>query len=164
MVSWKSGDSKEAIERYVHSSCALVESTYAHTTPDHMYYIALYSAIGFYIDDYGGKYLDAIRQFVARLTRGEKQLIPALDTYVDLLRSTHQLWSEVAADEIIAATLDDVTAMYIERTTQDLEIKPYGSLFPDYLRARTGFCRPYVHFIFMKSWRTATDSYLQMMP
>ena len=164
MLAWKSGDSVEVIEKLVDPSCSFAETAYDHTSPEHLYYVALYTAVILYIDDHGGKHLDAIRQFAARFAQGKKQLSPALDTLVDLMRGAHRLWTDVGADAIIAGTFDAVTAMYIECTTQDMEIKPQATLYPYYLRTRTGICPPYIHFVFMKSWRDTTNSYLQMMP
>ncbi|TFK83819.1 terpenoid synthase [Polyporus arcularius HHB13444] len=152
------------IEKFVDCACDFAETAYGHISPEHLHYVALYTAIILYIDDLGGTHLDAIQQFVARFTRGDKQLSPALDTLVDLLRGAHQLWTQVGAEAIIAGTLDAVTAMYIECTTHEMEIKPDATWFPYYLRTRSGICPPYIHFIFMKSWRATSDSYLQMMP
>ncbi|RPD62212.1 terpenoid synthase [Lentinus tigrinus ALCF2SS1-6] len=161
IVAWKSSDSVEAIEKLVDSACAWAETGYGHTSPQHLHYIALYTAVILYIDDVGGEHLDAIRQFAARFIWGEKQLSPALDTLVDLMRGAHQLWTDVGADAIIAGTLDAVTAMYIEYTTQDMEIKPQATLYPYYLRTRSGICPPYIHFIFMSSWRATADTYME---
>ena len=165
MVSLGTGDSLEAIEKLVDPACAWAEIAYEHTSPEHLYFVALYTAALLYIDDLGSKHLDAVEQFAARFTRGEKQLSPALDVLVDLLQDAHRLYTKVGADAIVAGTLDAVTAMYIEYTTQNMEIKAHATLFPYYLRRRTAICPPYIHCIFMKSWRgPSTDSYLQMMP
>ncbi|KAI0714026.1 terpenoid synthase [Cerioporus squamosus] len=164
MGSWKSGDSIDVIEKLVDSACAFTETAYGHLSPEHLYYVGLYSAVILYIDDLGAEHLDAIQEFAARFTRGEKQLSPALDTLVDLLRDAHRLWNDVGADAIIAGTLDAVTAMYIECTTRDMEIKPHATLYPYYLRTRSGICPPYIHFLFMNTWRATPDSYLQMLP
>lgn len=164
MVSWNTGDSLEVFEKIADPACALAEAAYRHTSPEHRYHIALNTAIFVYIDDHGEEHLDAIEQFAVRFTRGETQLSPALDTLVGLLRNVHQLWTTVGADAIIAGTLDAVTAMHIEYTTKEMQIKPHATLYPYYMRTRSGICPPYAHFIFTKSWRTTPKSYLQLLP
>ncbi len=150
--------------KLVDSACVITETAYGHTSPVHQHYIALYTAIVLYLDDIGHKHLDAIKQFASRFTRGEKQLSPALDDLVQLMRQSHELFTDVGADAIVSGTFDAVTAMYIEYSTQDMVIRPPATLYPWYLRVRSGICPPYIHFIFMKSWRPTAESYLQMMP
>ncbi|KAI0770509.1 terpenoid synthase [Fomes fomentarius] len=164
MLSWQSADTEEILAKFAETACDYTETGYGHLSPVHQHFVALYTAIILYIDDIGEQHLDALKQFASRLTCGEKQLCPALDALVHLLRQAHELWTDVGADAIIAGTLDTVTAMYIENTTRDMEIKPKATLYPYYLRTRSGICPPYIHFIFMKHWRPTTESYLQMLP
>lgn len=164
LLSWQSADTEETLAKFAETACDYTETGYGHLSPVHQHFVALYTAIILYIDDIGEQHLDAIKQFASRLTCGEKQLCPALNALVQLLRQAHELWTDVGADAIIAGTLDSVTAMYIENTTRDMEIKPKATLYPYYLRTRSGICPPYIHFIFMKHWRPTTKSYLQMLP
>ena len=157
-------DSVAFIEKLVDSGCSFAETAYGHTSPVHQHYIALYTALILYIDDIGNKHLEAVRQFAGRFAQAKQQLCPALDTLVQLLRQAHELWTSVGADAIISGTIDAVTAMYIEYTAQNLVVKPTATRFPYYLRTRAGIGPPYIHFIFMKSWRATPESYLQLLP
>lgn len=164
MLAWQTEDSVEVIRVLVDASCSLAETAYGHLDYDHIFYVALYSAIFLYIDDVGGKHLTAVKQFASRVIHAKSQLSPALDTLAALMRQAHAMWSDVGADAIISGTMDAVNGTYIEYTTQDMDIKPQATEYPYYLRYRSGICRPYIHFLFMKSWRPSTESYLQMMP
>ena len=157
-------DSIEHIAKTVDTSCAIAEIAYGHTSPVHQHYIALYTTIMVYLDALDHKHLEAVRQFAARFTKGEKQLFPPLDTLVQLLQQAHELWISGGADAIVSGTIDAVTAMYTEYTTLHLNIKPGATWYPYYLRYRAGIAPPYIHFLFMKSWRPTTESYLQMVP
>ena len=117
-----------------------------------------------YVDDLGERNLDAVMRFTGRFAKGETQPDPVLNCLADLLRRSHELWTQYGSDAIIAGTLDAVTAMYIEYTAQNLVVKPTATRFPYYLRTRAGIGPPYIHFIFMKSWRATPESYLQLLP
>ncbi len=145
-------------------SCVYAETTYGHTTHEHRYFIALYTACLMYVDDLGERDLDAVRRFTSRFAKGERQPDPILQCLAGLLGRAHDLWTQFGADAIIAGTLDAVTAMYIEFTTQGMVVKPSATLFPYYLRTRAGLGPPYIHFIFMDAWRATPESYLQILP
>ncbi|EJF61095.1 terpenoid synthase [Dichomitus squalens LYAD-421 SS1] len=145
-------------------SCVYAETTYGHTTHEHRYFIALYTACLMYVDDLGERDLDAVMRFTGRFARGEKQPDKILQRLAQLLGSAHDLWTQFGADAIISGTLDAVTAMYIEFTTKDMVVKPSATRFPYYLRTRAGLGPPYIHFIFMKEWRATPESYLQVLP
>ncbi|KAI0755157.1 terpenoid synthase [Daedaleopsis nitida] len=164
MLAWQTDDSVEVIHMLVDASCSFAETAYSHLDYDHLLYVAFYTAMFLYIDDVGGKYLTAVREFASRVIHGKSQLSPALDTLAVLMRQAHAMWSDVGADAIISGTMDAVNGMYIEYTTQDMDIKPQATEYPYYLRYRSGICPPYIHFLFMKSWRPSTESYLQMLP
>ena len=145
-------------------SCVYAETTYGHTTHEHRYFIALYTACLMYVDDLGERNLDAVKQFTSRFAKGERQPDPILQRLAELLGRAHDIWTHFGADAIIAGTLDAVTAMYIEFTTQGMVVKSSATRFPYYLRTRAGLGPPYIHFIFMNDWRATPESYLQMLP
>ena len=158
------GDDPKFIQKFSVTGCDLAVITYGHTSPEHQYYIALYTACILYVDDLGNRHLDALAQFSHRLATGQKQLNPALDVLIDLLRQSYDLWPQVGADAIVSGTLEAIAAMYIECTTGDMEVTPQATWWPNYFRNRTGICPPYAHFNFMKGWRLTPESYLQLLP
>ncbi|EJF61101.1 terpenoid synthase [Dichomitus squalens LYAD-421 SS1] len=138
--------------------------TYGHTSTEHQHYIALYTVCLLYADDLGIRHLDALTQFSRRFSTGEKQLNPVLNKLTELMRQAYDLWPQVGADAIVSGTLEAVSAMYIECTSGDMKITPQATLWPNYFRNRSGICPPYAHFNFVKNWRSAPDSYLQLLP
>ncbi|KAI1793299.1 terpenoid synthase [Ganoderma leucocontextum] len=158
------GDDPNFIQKLSVTGCNIAELAYGHTSPEHQYYIALYTACFLYVDDLGTRHLEAVSQFSRRFANGEKQLNPALDVFTDLLRQSYDLWPQVGADSIVSGTLEGVTAMYIEYTTSDMTVTPRATWWPNYFRTRNGFCSPYTHFSFMKSWRPTPVSYVQLLP
>lgn len=163
-LRWDTCGNVSLVEKIVDCACDFIESAYGHLSPTHRRYVAIYTACILFCDDLGGQRLEAVRQFATRLTSGQPQLTPALDTLAGLLRKAHELWPAVGADAIISGTIDAVTGMYLEYTTQDMEINQRTTWWPTYLRTRTGINAPFIHFIFMKSFRATPESYLQLLP
>nr|WMM66776.1 linalool synthase [Ganoderma sinense] len=164
LSAWPSDIKPTLVAKIMDGSCVYAETTYAHTTHEHRYFIALYTACLMYVDDLGERNLDAVKRFTSRFAKGEHQPDPILQRLAELLGRAHDLWTQFGADAIIAGTLDAVTAMYIEFTTQGMVVKPSATRFPYYLRTRAGLGPPYIHFVFMNDWRATPESYLQVLP
>ena len=158
------GDNPQVVEPLTTVGCEIAGNTYKHTSPQHQYYIALFTACVTYADDLGGRHIEALGQFSRRFATGEMQLSPALDVLADLLKQSYDLWPEVGADGIVSGTLIAITAMYIEYTTGNMQVTPRATWWPNYFRNKTGICSPYAHFNFPKGWRSTPDSYLQLLP
>lgn len=164
ITQWNVYGDAQAVEKIADGSCAIAEKTYGFTGPAHRRFVALYTACLMHVDDVGDALLEGIAQFAARLTRGEPQLSPALESLARLLREAHNLWTQVGADIIIASTVEGVTAMYLEYTTQDIVLSPHATWWPGYMRTRTGVCSAYAHCMFMNTWRENPESYLGAIP
>ena len=116
------------------------------------------------MDDIGKPHLDALAQFSYRFAKGEKQPNPVLERLVELMKESYDLWPQMGADAIVSATLDSISAMYVECTSGDMEITPQATWWPNYFRTKAGLCPQYAHFIFAKGWRLNADSYMQLLP
>ncbi|KAH9846352.1 terpenoid synthase [Lenzites betulinus] len=162
--SWSAYVDPRMLEKMLDTSCAYVETAFGHTSSDHRYYIALYTACMLYGEDLGEHDPDAVTQFARRLVRGDKQLSPIFDRLADLLKQAHLYWSDVGADAIITGTVDALTATAIEFATTGTPVAPSALRYPYYLRTRAGGGPQYTHFMFMRSWREKADSYLQILP
>lgn len=162
--SWHVDLSSALTAKIADGAAVYAETTYGHTTHEHRYFIALYTACLMYVDDLGDRHLEAVMGFTGRFVRGEEQPDPVLNCLERLLRRAHELWPQFGADAVVAGTLDAVTAMYIEYTTQNMEVTPTATRFPYYLRTRAGIGPPYIHFVFMNTWRATPESYLQAIP
>ncbi|PIL25144.1 terpene synthase [Ganoderma sinense ZZ0214-1] len=77
------------ISKMVETSCWYTETAFAHTSPEHRYYIALYTACMLYGEDVGNQDPNAVSQFARRLVRGEPQAHPIFDRLAGLLKDAH---------------------------------------------------------------------------
>ncbi|KAI9058151.1 terpenoid synthase [Trametes sanguinea] len=152
------------LEKMVETSCSYAETAFGHTSFEHRYYIALYTACMLYGEDLGEHDSEAVTQFARRLVRGQKQISPIFDRLAELLQQAHLYWSDVGADAIITGTVDALTATAIEFATTGTPVAPSALRYPYYLRTRAGGGPQYTHFIFMRGWREKADSYLQILP
>ncbi|KAI0769049.1 terpenoid synthase, partial [Trametes elegans] len=164
VASWNVGLTAAHAEKVVDTSCLLTETAYAHTSPEHRYFVARYTAYFLYADDLGGRCVEALNQFPRLFAIAQAQLDPVLDRLAELIRGAHALWTDVGANAIITGTLDALTAYHIELTTRDMVVRPGAVRYPDYLRLRTGIDPPFIAFVFMRGWRATAQSYLQFVP
>ncbi|KAI0366905.1 terpenoid synthase [Pilatotrama ljubarskyi] len=162
--SWAVHVHPRMLDKMLETSCSYAETAFGHTSFEHRYYIALYTACMLYGEDLGEHDPDAVTQFGRRLVRGEKQLSPIFDRLADLLKEAHLYWSDVGADAIVTGTIDALTATAIEFATTGSPVAPAALRYPYYLRTRAGGGPQYTHFMFMRSWREKADSYLQILP
>ncbi len=152
------------VSKMVETSCSYAETAYAHTSPEHRFYIALYTACMLYGEDVGNDDPDAVSQYARRLVRGEEQVHPIFDRLTTLLKDAHVYWTDVGADAVVTGTIDALSATYIEFATSGMRISPSATRYPYYLRTRAGGGPQYTHFMFMRSWRETAETYLQILP
>ncbi|PIL33456.1 terpene synthase [Ganoderma sinense ZZ0214-1] len=159
-----SGDDLKVARIFSELAAFMGRTVYMHMSPAHQRYIALYTACAAYIDDAGSRHIEALAEFSRRFATGEKHLCPALEVLAGLLRQSYDLWPKAGADAIICSTLMGITALHLECTTNTMAITPQATLWPNYVRERTGAAAAYAHFNFMKEWRSTPDSYMQILP
>ncbi|OBZ70154.1 Trichodiene synthase [Grifola frondosa] len=164
IASWNIDVSTTFTDKMLSNSCNMAETCYGHASPEHQYFIALYTAFTFYADDHCEGDPEPVGQFAHRFTNGEMQLDPVLDRFAAHIKTAYELWPLIGANTIISGTLNSMTAMYIEYTTRSMAISPSATRYPYYLRTMSGVGPPYAHFIFPKTWRASVNSYLQLIP
>ncbi|KAI0632020.1 terpenoid synthase [Trametes polyzona] len=165
ILSWDNGLSSQFITGLADTSCSIAESTYAHTSYEHQYIIAVYTAYLTYIDDLGERNIDAVAQFVRRLLTREAFGDPAVENLVVLLRDMYKYYPRLSADSINISTLDFFVGVYVECTAKDMAIAPGATKYPVYMRTKTGIGAAYALFAFVKDWRDPADTFhLQLIP
>ncbi|KAI0333771.1 terpenoid synthase [Cubamyces sp. BRFM 1775] len=162
--SWEVELSPKHAQCFIETGSHFAETAYRHTSPEHRFYAARYTAYFLYADDLGQHHIEALKQFPRRFMTGEPQLDPILDRLVALVRCAHELWTDVGTDAIIIGTLEAISAFHLEFSTHDMVIKPGAVRYPDYLRLRSGIDPPFIAFVFMRGWRSTAESYLQLIP
>ncbi|OBZ77658.1 hypothetical protein A0H81_02643 [Grifola frondosa] len=163
MELWESSLSPAFKYKLNEESCNIAEMTYGHTSTDHQYFIALFTACTIYADDHCACDPEPVGQFAERFAHGERQLDPVLDCLADHIKTAYEFWPAIGATAIISSTLDFMTAVYVENT-KAITPTPLAPRFPYYFRSLSGLSPSYAYFIFPKSWRTGINSYLQLIP
>ncbi|RDX49920.1 terpenoid synthase [Lentinus brumalis] len=165
VLSWNDGLSDSFVKGLVDTSCTIAETAYTHTSHEHRFIVALYTAYLTYADDIGQHNVEAVGRFVQRFTQGQAQSMVAFDRLTTLLGTLHDYYPRISADAIITNSLDSLTGMYIELMTKGARIHPAADRYPFYLRLKTGIACAYAHLNFTKSWGEATGNfYLQLLP
>ncbi|KAH9846345.1 terpenoid synthase [Lenzites betulinus] len=164
VASWEVGLPPTFAEKLVDTSCHFAETAYGHLPPEHVFFVARYTAYFLYADDLGDTHLDALREFPHRFVNAEQQLDPVLERLAAMIRGAHALWTDFGTSAILAGTIDALTAFYIEFTTCGMAVQPGAVRYPDYLRLKSGIDPPFVAFIFVRGWRSTAESYVQLIP
>ncbi|OBZ75964.1 hypothetical protein A0H81_04739 [Grifola frondosa] len=99
-----------------------------------------------------------------RFANGQRQQDPVLDRFATHIKKAHELWPLVGANAIVCATLDSMTALYIEYTTETMTISHHAKRYSYHLRLMSGISSPFAYFMFSKTWRDNVNSYLQFKP
>ncbi|KAI0748882.1 isoprenoid synthase domain-containing protein [Fomes fomentarius] len=142
--------------------------SWSYINPEHQRLIALYTACMYYADDVGvGQHgnVEALGQFVQRFTQKAPQLHQVFDRMTTLLGTVYSFYPQISGNGIINNTLESLTSMYIELTTQGEVNAPAAARYPYYLRVRAGIASTFVHFNFTRDWVAGAGTfYLQMLP
>ena len=85
-------------------------------------FIALYTAFLVYVDDVYERDNSAVRVFIERFVRGEKQLEPVLDGLAHFLPEIADHYEPVVANIILTATLNLINASTLEFQTQGMKV------------------------------------------
>ncbi len=85
-------------------------------------FIALYTAFLVYVDDVYERDNSAVRVFIERFVRGEKQLEPVLEGLARFLPEIADHYEPVVANIILTATLNLINASTLEFQTQGMKV------------------------------------------
>ncbi|KAI9058171.1 terpenoid synthase [Trametes sanguinea] len=165
ILSWKAGVSMQYVEALTDTCCTIAESAYRHTSYQHQLLIAIYTTYCVYIDDLGHRDLDALGQFVKRFIARQDLQDPVLQRFVRQFQEIYEYYPRLSADIVNAKSLDAFIGMYIEFTAKDMVVAPGATMYPAFLRLKTGIGIAYALFNFVKDWRDPSDNfYLQLVP
>lgn len=85
-------------------------------------YIALYTALLIYLDDVFKDDVETVSEFNEHFIQGQQQGNSVFDALADVLRETPQHFGLVVSNLIIAATLNLITALPLERESLSLNV------------------------------------------
>ncbi|KAI0333762.1 terpenoid synthase [Cubamyces sp. BRFM 1775] len=165
IVSWKADLDPAFVKAATDTSCGIAESAYGHTPYKYQLLIAIYTAFVAYVDDLGQHNIEAlgqvVRWFVARDTLSD----PVLERMLLQFHDMYEYYPRFSADAINTSTLEALLGMYIECVSKDMVVVPRATLYPSFLRLKTGIGTGFGLFNFVKGWRDPSDNYyLQLIP
>nr|BDI63123.1 sesquiterpene synthase [Trametes versicolor] len=165
IASWNADLSPSFKHGLAETCYTIAESAYAHTSYEHQRIIALYTTYLTYVDDLGGRDLDALGEFGRRLLAREALGDSALDRLVTNLQDMYAYYPRLSAHSIAVSTLDFFVGSYVEATGKEMAVAPGATKYPGYMRMKTGIGAAYALFNFVKDWRDPADHFfLQLIP
>ncbi|KAI0662061.1 terpenoid synthase [Cubamyces menziesii] len=165
IVSWNANLSAAYIDALNDTCCTIAESAYAHTPYEHQLLIAIYTTYMVYVDDLGQRDLEALGEFVRRFVARQDLQDTVLTRIVQQFQEMYEYYPRLSADTINSKSVEALIGMYIEFTAKDMSVVPGATMYPSFLRLKTGIGASYALFNFVKGWRDPSDNfYLQLIP
>ncbi|KAJ8473611.1 hypothetical protein ONZ51_g7752 [Trametes cubensis] len=165
IVSWDANLSAAYIDALNDTCCTIAESAYAHTPYQHQLLIAIYTTYMVYVDDLGQRDLEALGEFVRRFVARQDLQDTVLTRIVQQFQEIYDYYPRLSADTINSKSVEALIGMYIEFTAKDMSVVPGATMYPSFLRLKTGIGASYALFNFVKGWRDPSDNfYLQLIP
>ena len=118
-----------------------------------------------YVDDLGQRDLEALGEFVRRYFARQDLQDTVLTRIVQQFQEMYEYYPRLSADTINSKSVEARIGMYIEFTAKDMSVVPGATMYPSFLRLKTGIGASYALFNFVKGWRDPSDNfYLQLIP
>ncbi len=86
-------------------------------------FVTLYTAFVFYVEDYFLKDMTGLANFHVRFCSAEPHDDVVLDFFANFFRGIYAYFDPLAANIIIAAALNFVSAQFVEHRTKDLKVR-----------------------------------------
>ncbi|KAF9024115.1 terpenoid synthase, partial [Hymenopellis radicata] len=148
---------------WVPDGITIASISYGHLeNPSLRLYVALYTAFLMYLDDTFASDVAGLASFHGRFCRAESHGNVVLDFFSSFLRDTHAYFDYMAANLIITAALNFVTALVLEQRTKNIKLSPTAKQFPKFARGLSGVADAYSFFIFPPE--VPVDSYIHALP
>ncbi|KAF4576377.1 terpene cyclase [Pleurotus pulmonarius] len=125
-------------------------------------YIALYTGLLMYVEDYMQHDVENVSTFNQKYIRGEPQGHPVLDALAALLDELPQRFEPIVANIILTSALNYITAVWLEHQTETLELSPHATSFAGFSRWISGSSEAFVLFVFAS--RLPLLVYIQAIP
>ena len=165
ILSWNHVLGPAFVQDTIDTSCTMAESAYGHTSYDHQFLIATYTTFLAYIEDLGEHNVEALGKVVRWCVTREDLQDPILEGMLLQFRDMYNYYPRFGAEAINTSTLGAMLGMHIECVSKDMVIAPRATMYPGFLRLRTGAGIGFALFNFVKDWRDPADSYyLQLIP
>ncbi|KAM0280042.1 hypothetical protein ACHAO9_011435 [Fusarium lateritium] len=138
--------------------------------PDHPFevqtFIGIYSWLGLLLDDEASNHLDDFQKFHERFCAGEKQPIPILQGWADLLRMSFKYWDPQVAGFIVSSSLNFLNANALEARKEfgRIERTKAGHRWAWFLREKDGVGEAFAWFTFPKALCPDISLFVEAIP
>ncbi|KJA17818.1 hypothetical protein HYPSUDRAFT_205915 [Hypholoma sublateritium FD-334 SS-4] len=152
-----------SLRPFIPSGVIMAATAYAHLENEATrVFIALYTAFVVFVDDVYQRDNGAVRVFMERFVRGEKQADPLLDGLAHILQELPDHFEPVVAGIILTATLNLVNASTLEFQTQGMEVSHHAEGYPGFSRQMSGSSETYALMAFPR--HISVQNYIQCVP
>ncbi|CVL04736.1 related to longiborneol synthase [Fusarium mangiferae] len=129
-------------------------------------YIGIYSWLGLLLDDQTVDYLEEFSLFHELFCADEKQSIPLLQAWADLMKLTLKYWDPLIANFIITASLNFLNSNALEARDEfhTIERTKAGRSWAWFLREKHGVGEAYAWFTFPKTPCPDISLFLEVVP
>ncbi|KAH7473716.1 hypothetical protein FOMA001_g12048 [Fusarium oxysporum f. sp. matthiolae] len=129
-------------------------------------YIWIYSWLGLLLDDEAAEYLEDFSMFHERFCADEKQPIPLLQEWADLMKLTFKYWDPLVANFIVTASLNFLNSNAFEARKEfhQIERTKAGRSWAWFLREKDGVGEAYAWFTFPKTLCPDISLFLEVIP
>lgn len=112
-----------SLRPFIPSGVIMAATAYAHLENEATrVFIALYTAFLVFVDDAYENDNAAVRVFMERFVRGEKQAEPLLDGMARVLKEIPDHFEPVAAGIVLTGTLNFISSLTLDFQTQGMEV------------------------------------------
>ncbi|KAF4449577.1 longiborneol synthase [Fusarium austroafricanum] len=129
-------------------------------------YVGIYSWLGLLLDDEAGTYLDEFQMFHERFCADEKQPIPLLQGWADLMKLTFKYWDPIVANFIVSSSLNFLNSNALEARKEFTGIQrtKAGGSWAWFMRDKDGVGEAYAWFTFPKTMCPDISCFMEMIP
>ncbi|KAM0345672.1 hypothetical protein ACHAPU_006327 [Fusarium lateritium] len=138
--------------------------------PDHPFevqlFIGIFSWLGLLLDDEAPNHLDEFQSFHERFAAGEKQPIPLLQGWADLLKLSFKYWDPQVAGFIVTSALNFLNANALEARNEfeRIERTKAGHRWAWFLREKDGVGEAFAWFTFPKALCPDISLFVEAIP
>ncbi|KAH6977833.1 isoprenoid synthase domain-containing protein [Fusarium venenatum] len=129
-------------------------------------YIGIYSWLGLLLDDEAVTHPDDFEMFHQRFCAGEKQPIPLLQGWADLMTLVFEHWDPLVANFIITASLNflNANALQAREDFTHIERTKAGRSWAWFIREKDGVGEAYAWFTFPKALCGDKSRFMEVIP
>lgn len=129
-------------------------------------FIGIYSWLGLLLDDEAVTYPDEFQMFHQRFCMGEKQPLPLLQGWADLMKMAFQYWDPLVANFIVTASLNFLNANALQARDDFTRVErtKAGHSWAWFIREKDGVGEAYAWFTFPKKLCEDKSRFLEVIP